>query len=43
MNLSEMSHENYLVIKTYKLAEEMGSHMPNPTREEYSSNSLSIL
>ena len=30
------SHVNYLVIKTYKLPEQTGSYMPNPTREEYS-------
>jgi hypothetical protein len=32
------SHVNYLVIKTYKLAEQTGSYTPNPTREEYGSN-----
>jgi len=29
---------NYLVIKTYQLAEQTGSYTPKPTREEYSSN-----
>ena len=31
------SHVNYLVIKSYKLAEQTGSYTPNPTREEYGS------
>jgi hypothetical protein len=37
VGLSETSHINYLLIKTYKFAEQMGSYMPNPTREEYGS------
>jgi hypothetical protein len=38
VDLSGISHVNYLVIKTYKLAEQTGSYTPNPTREEYGSN-----
>jgi hypothetical protein len=38
VDLSETSHVNYLVIKTYKLAEQTVSYMPNPIREEYGSN-----
>jgi hypothetical protein len=33
MDSSETFHINYLVIKTYKLAEQTGSYLPNPTRE----------
>jgi len=35
VDLSGTSHVNYSLIKTYKLAEQTGSYMPNPTREEY--------
>jgi hypothetical protein len=38
VDLSGTAHVNYLVIKTYKLGEQMGSYTPNPTREEYGSN-----
>jgi len=31
------SHVNYPEIKTHKLAEQMGRHTHNPTREEYGS------
>jgi len=36
------SHINYLVIKTYKLAQQTGSYTPNPTWEEYGSNMLQL-
>jgi hypothetical protein len=38
VDLSGTSHINYLVIKTYKLVEQTGSYMPDPTREEYGYN-----
>jgi len=38
VDLSGTSHINYFVIKTYKLAEQTGSYMPNPTCKEYRSN-----
>jgi hypothetical protein len=34
VGLSDTSNINYLLINTYKLAEQMGSYTPNPTREE---------
>jgi hypothetical protein len=35
VDISETFHVNYLVIKTYKLAEQTGSYTPNSTREAY--------
>jgi hypothetical protein len=35
VDLSGTSHVNYLVIETYKLAEQTGSYTPKPTREDY--------
>ena len=37
------SHVNYLVIKTYKLAEQTGSYTPNATQEEYGSTIDAII
>jgi hypothetical protein len=38
--LSETSHVNCPVIKTYKLAEQTGSYTLNPTREDYGSKEV---
>jgi hypothetical protein len=43
VDLSGTSHANYLVIKTYKLAEQTGRYAPKPTREEYGSTTDAII